>query len=96
MINKDNWTHNQGHNYIMKPEDKSFMISYLPPGWMPLIDIFGSDTDKGETALVRDEKYYILNGDWTDAYEPLVSQGFEVCFKFFEENKEKNKSSWSN
>lgn len=98
MLNKDNWVKYPGaNNFIMRPEDKSFMVSFLPPHWFPALPSWVGDNEEiGETALVKDYKYYILNGDWTDAYEPLVSQGFEACFKVFEENKEKHISSWSN
>lgn len=33
-------------------------------------------------------RYFILRGDHRDAYEPLVPQGFDACFRYFKERWE--------
>jgi hypothetical protein len=77
-------------NYVLNGD--GFYISYneAPP------DMgmgFGSDDGGDETALCRDGKYHILNGDFRDAYAGLIDQGFDACFEFF--TKQNNVSSWS-
>lgn len=79
-------------NYILKAED--FFISYNPnPGGM--ISSFAGDDGSVETAIVKGENYYILNGDFREEYEALVDEGFDVCYNFFL-SKPELKSSWSN
>ena len=51
-----------------------------------------------ETALVKkgkDEKFYILNGDFRKEYEKLLSKGFKVCYEFYLKNKEEKGSIFS-
>jgi len=68
-----------GRNSIDKR--KGFYISYNPI------------TDKGpETAIVKDEKFYILLGDWRPE---LKAKGFKECIKVFLKNQDK-RSFWSN
>jgi hypothetical protein len=50
---------------------------------------------KQETAICKDDNYYILNGDHRDEYEKLVPKGFEVCKAYFD-SKPELRSSWSN
>jgi len=47
-----------------------------------------------ETALIKDEKYFILQGDFTEEYGKIRHLGFDECFKFFE-SKEEFKGLWS-
>lgn len=59
------------------------------------IPIFAGD-EPAETALVKDGRYYILNGDWRYSYERLVDKGFDACYRFYLKQKGKHGSSWSN
>lgn len=70
-----------------------FYISYVPNPGIDL-GLFQSDEGQPETALCQDGKYYILNGDFRDAYGPLILQGFAACKKFYDENASEH-SSWS-
>jgi len=94
---KSRWTRNLGlfsSNYILKSVD-GFYISYNynPGGGAAL---FESDYDSDETALVSDDKFYILNGDFRKEYEELIDQGFFACKEFFDNQSDEIKSSWSN
>jgi len=54
--------------------------------------IYGSDT----TALVlgQMEHFYILNGDHRKEYLPLIKKGFNACFDYFNDHRERiNKHS---
>lgn len=84
-----------GSNVILRRPD--FFISYLSMGDAVLRSIgWGVDEGHiGETALVKDNKYYILNGDHRKEYEVLVDQGFVACYNYFL-SKPDEKSSWSN
>lgn len=68
-------------------EGKGFHISYARAGSGPTGD---------ETALVKGESYYILNGDWLERYRPLVPKGYKACKKLFDENKHLHQNFWSN
>lgn len=48
-----------------------------------------------ETALVKDSKFFILNGDFRKEYEKLGSKGWDACFKFYSKKREKHISQWS-
>ncbi len=76
-------------NYVL--EGDGFYISYNPDfsGFSHWVSDDGSD----ETALCKDGKYFILNGDFRDRYEEIIDQGFEACFDFY--TKQNNVSSWS-
>ena len=57
-------------------------------------------TSKDETALIDEQeryshKYYILNGDFRGAYLELIENGFEACLEYFNSQKEKAESVWS-
>ncbi len=86
MINKDLWTKRAGYrNWILFiPKGESY-ISYLK--W----------DEEEETALidVDKDKFYILEGDWTDEYELASRQGYEACKKLFEMNKKNHMASSS-
>lgn len=49
------------------------------------LDVYGDVT----TALVlgQMEKFYILNGNHTEAYRKLFNDGFYACFDYFKKNK---------
>lgn len=56
-----------------------FHISYVEAAF---------DTGKPETALVvaqneAPKQYYILNGDWQEAYEKVVVDGLEACMALY-------------
>ena len=68
-----------------------FMTSFMP--WHD--KGMGPETKDGETALMYNGKYYILNGDWMLAYAELAPQGFDACLNFFM-SKPQFVSSWSN
>lgn len=57
---------------------------------------FRADGGAGdETALVKNDKFFILNGDFRAEYETLASQGFDACHAFFEKTKAAHGSSWT-
>lgn len=66
---------------------KGFFISYA---------IAGSGPTGDETALVKGNKFYILNGNWLKEYKPLVKKGYKECKEFFEQNKNEYQNFWSN
>jgi hypothetical protein len=80
--------------YNMRLDGNGFFISYLSDSvakFSFLGEFFAGDT-KDETALVptpEDEKYsyYILNGDWREAYEKLVEKGFDACLEFYHQQR---------
>jgi hypothetical protein len=84
------------HNYIL--EGDGFFVSFIPSNANPWLGtIFNGDRPDGmETAIVKDGKYYILNGDFRKDYEKLVDKGFNACKKFFDKNEDESGSSWSN
>ena len=92
------------NNFVL--EGNGFHISYNPNtgstmvGKMmdEILNIFSPAEKKGggeETALCKDEKFYILNGDFRKEYEKLVPKGFDACYKFYLKNKEKYGSPFS-
>ena len=94
MIKLDRWKLRPGGNITLN--GKGFYISFRngmkpPPA---TLECFRSDNGAHETALVRGEQFYILNGDFRQDYEKLVDIGWKVCKDFFDKNKEKA-SSWS-
>ena len=66
-----------------KWQKDNFYISYN--NWD--ISSYGCDT----TALVwgQMQYFFILNGDHRVQYAALNAQGFEACFKYFNDNKDK-------
>lgn len=84
-----------GPNYIL--ECDGFTISYND-GSEP--NPLGSEPAEGETALIPGRpqfggKYYILNGDWREAYKELAPFGYEACKAFFDSKRNRFRSSWS-
>ena len=58
------------------------------------IKSFASDGNSDETALVIDGEYYILNGDFRDAYRLAAEDDLVKVVDVFEENRE-HESTWS-
>ena len=52
----------------------------------------GDDYGAGETAIIVNRKFYILNGDFRAVYE---NKTIAECLEFFAANQDK-KSEWSN
>lgn len=44
--------------------------------------------DGEETALCKDGKFYILDGDHRKEYERVIDKGFEECLKYFKSKPE--------
>lgn len=65
---------------------RGFFISYAMAGSGPTGD---------ETALVKGEKFYILNGDWREQYRPLVKKGYKACKDLYDKEKEDHQNFWS-
>lgn len=70
-----------------------FGISYNANPGMG-ISMLAGDGCGGETALVVDHAFYILNGDFRDEYAALAAQGLDACLRFFA-SKPELVSSWS-
>ncbi len=83
----------QEHNEALYLD--GFYISYNPGNYS--IQAFASDNgmNGSETALCKDGKYLILNGDFREDYEKLVEQGYEECLKFYNNKKDSFNSSWT-
>ena len=79
-------------NEVLDGED--FLISYNLRPWQG-VSFFKSDTGGAETALVKDNVFLILNGDYRKQYEELVPKGFEACKAFFDSQPVENVSSWT-
>lgn len=72
-------------NLTLSPkDDPTWYVSYLPR----------SDDYEGHatTALVvgQMQRFYILNGDFRDAYKALIPQGFKACYAFYQEHADKH------
>lgn len=72
-------------------EMDDFSLSFNPSPFS-CIPMFQGDTDDGETAIIKDGKYFILNGDFRDEY--LKRETFDSCIEFYLANPDKH-SSWS-
>lgn len=57
--------------------------------------LMASDDDAPETALCRDGKFFILNGDFRKEYEALVTKGWDACIEFFNAQSAEHGSSWT-
>lgn len=86
-----------GVNVMLNGDEAgSWWISYNPSSTKTFgAGSFMAADQEAETAIVKDDNYYILNGDWRQDYEQLIDKGFKACKKFFDEHQE-DKSSWSN
>lgn len=81
------WVINGG-NSILENYKEEFYISYNAS---PTI----GNTGHSETAIVKDGRFYILNGDHREAYEKLIDRGYSACVRYFKEHDDEV-SSWSN
>lgn len=75
-----------------------FYISYQPDTAAGPFGAFfsGNGETLDETALVKDGKFFILNGDWREQYAELVPNGWDACKSFFDKHADEHKSVWSN
>ena len=98
---KNSFTGLEYNNMILQGKD--FYLSYNPDtkrskvgnAMDSLINMFSGKDDGGEeTALCKDDIFYILNGDFRKEYEKLFPKGFKGCKKFFD-SKKKYQSSFS-
>jgi len=80
------------HNMILDGGD--FYISFNPCPWAGT-KMFESDTDRGETALCKDGKFLILNGDFRKEYEGVFGEGYTACFAVYEQHRAEFDSSWT-
>jgi len=81
-----------GTNYLL--QGRNFYISYQPNAFNG-IGMFRADNNSAETALCKDGKFFILNGDFRKQYEELFPKGYRALKKFYNDNINL-KSSWSN
>ena len=97
-MKKYKWENTCGTNVVLYADD--FCISYNPgiphplfigPFFIGASNFF--DLLKEETALCKDNEYFILNGDHRNEYEKIIHKGFEECKKFYDYCDEK--SIWS-
>ena len=51
--------------------------------------------DGEETALIKENEFYILNGDFRNEYEHISEKGFMECYLFFKSKEEKFGSNWT-
>lgn len=91
---KIKWKENEFNSFL---EGDGFYISFNGCPWIGF-SFFASDNNAEETAIVKlgkkENKFYILNGDFRKEYEKLIDKGFKSCLKFYKENI-KHKSFWS-
>ena len=88
---------NPAHNFTLNINDNNY-ISFSPSLTEPWAGTaLAQDTAGGETALCTliPWKCLILNGDFRKAYEDVVDQGYDACYKVFQDNKAEHGSSWS-
>ena len=86
------WVTRHDHsNYVLRGD--GFYISYNPrtSGYS---EAFAGDVDE-ETALCKDETYFILNGDYRADYERLIRDGYDACKRFYDKQPMSARSSWS-
>ena len=82
-------------NEYLDNEDEDFFVSFNGhKNVVPGIDAFDAETPFGETALIKDDNYYILNGDFRKEYEEIIDKGFQKCLELYYANLEK-RSFWS-
>jgi hypothetical protein len=81
-------------NVMLFSKDRKWWISYNPSTHVGM-EGWAGDGSGEETALCKDDQYFILNGDFRKEYEALIDKGFKACKKFFDDHEE-DKSSWSN
>jgi len=85
------------YNTSMKVNNRQARYDGFATSFMPRNDdSWGPESEDGETALIYDGKYLILNGDWMLTYAELAPQGLQACIDFFKSKADMFKSSWSN
>ena len=67
-----------------------FYISYADTSGQGLL---AGDGDGIETALCRDDNFFILNGDFREGYAEIAHLGWDACWEFYK--KHNDISSWS-
>ncbi len=69
-------------NVVLRSEH--FFISYNPSPGMGY-SVFAGDNGLDETAMYcrKNDKFYILNGDFREEYAELSEQGLDACLRFF-------------
>ena len=83
-----------GTNCVLSCDE--FYISFNPDLNATIFgSIFESDNGGCETALCKDDNFYILNGDYRIQYEKLFTQGFNACKRFYDQQSAYSDSSWS-
>jgi len=93
IINK--WILTNRGNYVLNGSNFHISYSDVVRNGICGISFFASDDRSNETALCKNGKYYILNGDFRKDYEKLINKGFNACYKFYLSKKNKYDSSWS-
>ena len=84
--------YSEAGNYIDKRDE--YFISYRPHDKRdPWLGSRFESASNGETAIVTDDAYYILNGDWRERYASAST--LNECLTIFHNNS-KHKSSFSN
>lgn len=60
-------------------------------------ELFRADTNQGETALIIDGDYFILNGDFRAEYREILEagEGPDGCLALYHKMQKGNGSSWS-
>ena len=95
---KKKWNASKGLSGNMLLEGKGFAISYLGNADRGIMGgLFAGDKEEETAILVTvagERKYFILNGDYRDAYEAVIDEGLEACLEIFRAHPE-DKSSWS-
>ncbi|MEV0360115.1 hypothetical protein AB0H71_29055 [Nocardia sp. NPDC050697] len=91
MITRKAWI--RYHRNVQLELD-DFYVSYNSGEIAPFIPAFAADNGGAETALCKDGKYFILNGDHREQYENLVDEGFGACYAYFMRHQDE-RSSWS-
>jgi hypothetical protein len=87
------WIQHKGNtNTVLDGE--GFYISYNSNPCSSL-GFFGSDNHSAETALCKDGKFFILNGDYRKEYSERIDKGFDACKEFYDTLKQECRSSWS-
>jgi len=80
-------------NLILKFNDFSISYNSDPCRY---INFFASDDKSDETALIKDDKFYILNGDFRETFKQLALKGgWDACYKYYQLRKDAIGSSWS-
>lgn len=80
-----------GVNYVLDLDGFHISFNERPGGGFAF---FESDDGGAETALVKGDDFFILNGDFRADYERLADGGFPDCYTFYLQNTDA-RSLWS-